>query len=142
MANPFCYVELHTGDTKASRKFYKSLFDWKYEEMSMGGPVPYTMINMGKTKGAGGGINAKSMPEAPTMWLPYVEVASVKKTLAKAAKGGAKVVQDYMSIGAHGALGVFIDPAGAAIGVWEAAAKPAKKVAKKKPAKKAAAKKK
>lgn len=139
MANPFCYVELHTGDTSASKKFYKKLFDWKTSEMNMGGPTPYTMIDVGK-KGTNGGINQK-MPEAPTMWLPYVEVASVKKTMAKAVKHGAKPMIEYMSIGSMGAIGVFVDPAGAAIGVWEPAAKPAKKVAKKKAAKKKAAKK-
>ena len=51
------------------------------------------------------------MPDAPNAWLPYVEVDDVKKTVAKAAKAGAKVMLDYMPIGEMGAIGIFADPA-------------------------------
>jgi predicted enzyme related to lactoylglutathione lyase len=59
-----------------------------------------------------------------------VEVDDVKKTVAKARKLGANVQVEYMAIGDMGAIGVFIDPSGAAIGVWEATKKPAKKAKK------------
>jgi predicted enzyme related to lactoylglutathione lyase len=132
MPNPFCHVELSTDDVAASKKFYKSLFDWKVDSLGkeMGG---YTMIDVGK--GVGGGMMQKMMPEQPTAWLPYVEVDDVKKTLAKARKLGAQVKVDYMAIpGGMGAFGVFVDPSGAGLGVWEAAKKKAK--AKKKSTKK------
>ncbi|MFO0711109.1 MAG: VOC family protein [Sandaracinus sp.] len=143
MANSFCHFELNTTDVAAAKKFYGKVFDWSYEDMPGMG---YTMIKAGTT---GGGIQKKPMAEAPTMWLSYVEVDSVKATLAKAKKAGATIVQDFMPIGAMGAIGIFVDPAGAALGVWERAAaapaasnkKAAKKVSKKaEPAAKAAAK--
>ena len=144
MSNPFAHIELNTDDLAKAKKFYKSVFDWKMNDMP---GVPYTMIDVGK--GTGGGMQTKPMAEAPTSWLPYVEVSSVKGSLAKATKAGARVVLDYMQIGTNGAIGVFLDPTGAALGVWEAgkktaaaAKKPAKKkAAAKKPAKKAAKKK-
>ena len=52
----------------------------------------------------------------------------MKKTLAKAETGGAKVILPAMDIGKNGIIGIFIDPAGAMLGVWRA---PAKKTAKK-----------
>jgi predicted enzyme related to lactoylglutathione lyase len=58
-------------------------------------------------------------------------VDDVKKTVAKARKLGANVQVDYMAIGDMGAIGVFVDPTGAPIGVWETAKKKAKKTAKK-----------
>ncbi len=128
MANPFAHIELTTGDLGAAKKFYKKLFDWKLTDEPMGPGMVYTMIAPGK--GPGGGMQAKPMPEAPVTWLPYVEVESVKKTLAKAEKGGAKVVLPMMDIGKNGIIGVFADPTGALLGVW-AKAKPAKKGAKK-----------
>jgi predicted enzyme related to lactoylglutathione lyase len=76
-------------------------------------------------------MQKKPMPEAPTMWLPYVTVDDVKKTVAKARKLGANIQVEYMAIGNLGAIGIFTDPSGAAIGVWEAAKKPAKKAKKK-----------
>jgi predicted enzyme related to lactoylglutathione lyase len=149
MSNPFAHIELNTDDLAKAKKFYKSVFDWKLNDMP--GGMPYTMIDVGK--GTGGGMQKKPMAEAPTSWLPYVEVASVKTSLAKASKAGAQVVLDYMPIGNNGAIGVFVDPTGAALGVWEAAKKAAaakkpaakkaaKAVAKKPAAKKAVAKKK
>ncbi|HSQ67761.1 MAG TPA: VOC family protein [Polyangiaceae bacterium] len=141
MGNPFVHVELHADDVGAAKKFYKSVFDWKLEDMP---GTDYTMIGVGK--GAGGGMMKKPMPDQPSAWLPYVEVADVKKTIDKARKAGANVLVPYQSIGDMGAIGVFMDPAGAALGVWELAKKAAtpKKAAKKaakKTGKKAAKKK-
>ncbi len=125
MASPFAHIELTTDDLGAAKKFYKKLFDWKLTDTPMGsGGGVYTMIAPGK--GPGGGMQVRPMPEAPVTWLPYVEVDSVKKTLAKAEKGGAKIMLPAMDIGKNGIIGVFVDPAGAALGVW-AKAKPAKK---------------
>jgi predicted enzyme related to lactoylglutathione lyase len=138
MSNPFAHIELTTSDLGAAKKFYKKLFDWKLTDMPMGeGGAVYTMIKPGK--GPGGGMQVVPMPGAPVAWMPYVEVDSVKRSLAKAEKGGAKVVLQPMDIGANGIIGVFVDPTGAALGVWSAAKKAAKKGAKK-AAKKAAKK--
>jgi uncharacterized protein len=144
MANPFCHIELNTDDVAKAKAFYRRIFKWKFENMKMGPGMVYTMIDVGQ--GTGGGMQKKPMPEAPPMWVPYVEVDSVAKTVVKAQKAGAQVVVEFMPLGeGMGALGILIDPTGATIGVWEAAkkvAKKAKKVAKKakKVAKKAAKK--
>lgn len=130
MANAFAHCELSTTDIAQAKKFYKSVFSWKLTDVK---GMPYTMIDVGT--GVGGGMQKVMMPGQPTAWMPYVQVDDVKKSLAKAKKAGGKVVVDYQSLGAMGALGVFLDPAGAALGVWEAgkkAAKPAAKKAKKK----------
>ena len=142
MPNPFAHVELNTGDLTRAKKFYQAVFAWTLRDMP---GMNYTMIEVGK--GAGGGMQKKPMAEMPTAWLPYVEVDDVKKTLAAAKKAGAQIALDHMSIGDMGAIGVFVDPTGASLGVWEqgkAAKRPAKKTAKKaakKPTKKKAAKK-
>jgi predicted enzyme related to lactoylglutathione lyase len=129
MPNAFVHIELNTDDVAKAKKFYKGLFKWKLGAMGPG----YTSIDVGKG-GAGGGMQKKPMPEAPTMWLPYVQVDDVKKTVEKARKLGANVQVDYMEIGGMGAIGVFTDLGGAAIGVWAAAKKTKSKP---KPAKKA-----
>jgi hypothetical protein len=126
MPNAFAHIELNTDDVAKAKKFYKGLFQWKLGAM---GP-DYTMIDVGK--GTGGGMQRKPMPEAPTMWLPYVQVDDVKKTVAKARKLGAEIQVEYMDIGEMGAIGVFTDPSGAAIGVWAQKSKQTKKQAAKK----------
>ncbi len=127
MPNPFVHVELTTDDLSGARKFYGALFTWK---VAAAPHMPtYLMIDTGK-KATGGGMQPRPMPEAPTAWLPYVEVADVKKTLAKAKKLGGAIVVDAQPVGAMGVIGVFSDPRGAMLGVWSAA--PKKKRAPKK----------
>jgi len=135
MANPFVHIELNTDNVAKAKKFYLKLFDWKLSTMSL----DYTGIDVGKG-GAGGGMQQKAKKNAPAMWLPYVQVEDVKKTVAKARKLGAKIEIDYLEIGDMGAIGVFADPSGAAIGVWAMAASPKGKTAIKKPGRKKKAK--
>ena len=126
MANPFVHIELNTDNVAKAKKFYLKLFDWKLSTMSL----DYTGIDVGKG-GAGGGMQQKAKKNKPTMWLPYVQVDDVKKTVAKARKLGAKIEIDYLEIGDMGAIGVFTDPSGAAIGVWSVGSKPKRKPAAK-----------
>ena len=121
MANPFVHMELSTDDVAAAKKFYKKVFDWKLNQLGpdMGN---YTLIDTG-SKTVGGGMTAKMMPNQPTAWMVYAEVDSVKKTMAKAEKAGAKIVVPFQPIPDMGAIGVFIDPTGAGFGVWEKAKK-------------------
>lgn len=142
MGNSFCHIELSTSDLGKAKRFYGDLFDWKLSAAPIPG-MDYTMLDAGKGK-VGGGMQGLQMPGQPTSWLAYVEVADVEKTLAKVAKGGGKVVLPRMEIGAGmGAIGVFSDPQGAYLGVWEKGKKQAapKKAAKKSDAKKSDAKK-
>ena len=118
MGNAFIHIELNTTNLPGSKKFYTKLFKWKLSEMGEG----YTGINTGP-KSTGGGMQVKPMKEAPTAWLPYVEVKDVKKILASAKKLGASIALDYQPIPGMGAIGVFIDPSGAALGVWAPAKK-------------------
>jgi predicted enzyme related to lactoylglutathione lyase len=52
MAHPFVHVELQTQDPDKAKTFYRTLFDWKLDDLPMGGGV-YTMI--GVEEGTGGG---------------------------------------------------------------------------------------
>jgi hypothetical protein len=131
MANPFVHVELQTEDLAAARKFYQKLFAWKLADLKMPDGSTYVSIDVGQ-KGRGGGMMKKPMPEAPTMWFPYVQVDSVKRTIAKARKLGAQVPLEYMEVMGMGAMGVLVDPTGGALGVWEAW--PMQRAPKKKPA--------
>jgi predicted enzyme related to lactoylglutathione lyase len=115
MGNPFVYVELIAQDVDKSKKFYSSLFDWKLETVK----DDYTMINVGDGKGVGGGILKSPMPGGPTHWLSYVQVHDVAAALKKAKSLGAQIVVETKDIGEHGIIGVFTDPSGAPLGVWE-----------------------
>jgi uncharacterized protein len=138
MPNPFAHLELTTDDLKSAQTFYTKVFGWKLNEMP---GMNYTMIDVGGS-GVGGGMQGRPMPEAPTGWMPYVQVESVKTSVDKAIKAGATAILPYQEIGEMGAIGIFSDPTGCSIGVWEAKQAPVAKPAPAKnraPAKKAAA---
>src|SRR5688500_8257243 len=128
MANSFVHIELNTDDVGKAKQFYSKVFDWKLDDMEMGEGMTYTMVQPGS--GTGGGMMVKAMPEAPTMWLPYVAVDSVKNAITKAKKAGAKILVENQDVG-QGVLGIFVDPTGAACGVWEQRAPMAEKAADK-----------
>jgi uncharacterized protein len=129
MPNPFAHIELTSENLADSQKFYKAVFAWKLSPVK---GMPYVMIDV--AGGTGGGMQSKPMPEAPTGWLPYVEVDDVKKTMAKVVKAGGAPMLAYQDIGDMGAIGIFQDPQGTALGIWSrksAPPKTAKKTAKK-----------
>jgi uncharacterized protein len=145
MANPFVHMELHAEDLARAKKFYKSLFDWQLVDTKFPDGSIYTMIGVGE--GTAGGMMKKPMPTAPAQWLTYVQVDDVKVTIAKAQKQGAQIIVPHQEIPNVGAFGIFMDPDGAPLGVFQPlmpAPTPAKKkkpAAKKPAAKKPAAKK-
>ncbi len=137
----FVHMELNTSDPEAAKKFYGGVFGWKYQDVPMPDGV-YTMVMAGETPI--GGFQKNPMPGAPSHWLGYIGVDSVKRALNKAVKRGATVVVPVTKVPGMGSLAIFTDPTGAAFAVWEAAAPTAaqRKAAKKKTAKKKVAKKK
>ena len=79
----------------------------------------YTMIQPGD--GTGGGMMKRPMPGAPSMWLPYVDVADVKAAMEKARSLGAKVAKDVTEVPQMGWFSIIEDPTGAHLGLWQTA---------------------
>jgi uncharacterized protein len=129
MANEFCHIELNTDDVAKVKKFYSGLFTWRYQDMKMGPGMKYTMLKAGK--GPGGGMQKKPMPKAPSAWLVYVQVRSVKSTLSKVTRLGGRVIVPEMPIPGMGTMGVIQDPTGAHLGVWAPERKRARRRARK-----------
>jgi uncharacterized protein len=117
MANPFVHVELATTDLDKAKSFYQSLFDWKLNEMEMGGGMSYTLIEVGE--GTGGGMMKHPMPGAPSAWLAYVNVDDVAAATATAKSLGATVLREVTEVPNAGSFSIIIDPTGAMLGLWQ-----------------------
>jgi uncharacterized protein len=116
MANAFVHSELNTTDVAAAKAFYGKLFDWKLEDLPMGGGT-YTMIGVGE--GTGGGMMQSPLPGVPSFWLPYVNVIDIQAATQKAKSLGATVMQDVTEVMGMGWVAVIVDPTGAALGLWK-----------------------
>jgi len=120
MANPFIHSELASTNVPKAKTFYSKLFDWKLKDVpndASGGT--YTMIDVGKGPGYGGGIMQQMIPDADSAWMPYVEVKDIDAATKKAKKLGAKICRDVTEVEDMGWLSIFVDPTGAMLGLWE-----------------------
>src|ERR1700680_4584829 len=117
MGNPFVHVELATSDVDKAKSFYQSLFDWQLSDVDMGGGMSYTMIQVGE--GTGGGMMKQMMPNAPSAWLPYVQVDDIRTATDTAKSLGATIMRDVMEVMDAGWLSIIRDPTGAVLGLWQ-----------------------
>ena len=121
MANPFCYVELHTNDKNKAKEFYGKLLDWEWQDHPVGDQV-YSMFLAGE--GANGGITTLGDTEhTPSHWLPYILVDDVADAAERARGLGAKILVEKQEVPEMGWFGVIKDPTGAVVALWENAQK-------------------
>jgi predicted enzyme related to lactoylglutathione lyase len=107
--------ELATNDEKKALAFYEKVFGYSHDAMDMGPHGTYYVFKKGDKARAG--LMRAPIPEAPSMWVPYVAVADCDACVAKAQKLGAKLVAPASDAPGVGRFAVFIDPQGAALGV-------------------------
>jgi predicted enzyme related to lactoylglutathione lyase len=77
----------------------------------------YTMFKQGGQKVEG--LMQQTKPQAPPQWLPYIEMESVDASAKKDGEPGAKILMPPMDIPTVGRLAVFVEPQGAAVGVFQ-----------------------
>ncbi|MFC4785399.1 VOC family protein [Nocardioides sp. MAHUQ-72] len=113
-----CWIELFTPDTDAAADFYGGLFGWTATEPDeeLGG---YRIFERDGVPVAGLMRNDGSMG-GPSTWTVYLASTDATALLDRARAAGAEVIAGPMQVGDLGTMGVLVDPAGAAVGVWQA----------------------
>jgi uncharacterized protein len=110
---PLVHLELHTTDLAGARAFYEQLCGWR--------PVPITTgageyVAVDVAGGVGGGMVA--CPGDRSLWLPYVEVPDIGRTVEHAQALGARVLLEARE-GPAGWRGVVATPAGGEMAFWQ-----------------------
>jgi uncharacterized protein len=105
-----CWVDHAAKDVTTSNSFYGSLFGWEGEDQGDEAGNYTILRKAGKTAAGNMGIMMDGQPSA---WTSYVSVEDADRTVEAARKAGAVVFVDI------GRMGVFADPTGAAIGIWQ-----------------------
>lgn len=116
MGNPFVHVELMSTNVGKVKTFYGKLFDWTFQDMPSG-DMDYTIIKVGE--GTGGGLMKNPIPNAPSMWVPYVLVDDLKTSVEHAKSLGGKVMKEKTEVPGMGSFVIITDPADAMLGLWE-----------------------
>lgn len=122
------HFEIPANNPEKLSEFYRSLFGWKFEKMSMGDQGDYWMIetragtsqNAEKaqnTAGTNGGMMKKT--DANQKPINYVLVESVDDFSKKIQTLGGKIIIPKTPIPNMGAFAVGLDPEGNAFGIFE-----------------------
>jgi uncharacterized protein len=113
------WVDLASPDLDAAVEFYTGLFGW---EVPAAENVEQTGGYRRATKD--GADVAGMMPlmaeGQPTVWSSYVAVEDADATAAAVKEAGGSVMAEPMDVMDLGRLAIFVDPAGAVFGVWQA----------------------
>jgi predicted enzyme related to lactoylglutathione lyase len=122
------HFEIPANNPEKLSEFYKNLFGWKVEKMSMGEMGDYYMFetragtsqNMEKaqsTAGTNGGMMKKM--DANQRPVNYVSVESVDDFSKKIQDLGGKIIVPKTPIPNMGAFAIGLDPEGNQIGIFE-----------------------
>jgi predicted enzyme related to lactoylglutathione lyase len=111
------HFDLHADRPENSKKFFESVFGWKFEKWN--GPMEYWMITTGKdgTPGINGGLAKKGDPGP----MPVLTVGTMDldKTLESVRRNGGKITSKKAPIPGVGWFAAFQDPEGNVLGLMQ-----------------------
>ena len=109
------HVELSSSDLSATRKFYETVFGWKFKKEAMG-DQEYWTFEAGT--GPGGGL-MKPMNNMPPSTLNYILVESADAAVKKVTSHGGKIIVPKQEIPGIGWFAVFEVPGGIVQAIYQ-----------------------
>ncbi len=113
MAHPVVHLELHTPNLGRACAFYGGLLGWRPQRVGVS-DASYQALDLGSA--LGGGVVECGTQRA--VWLPYVEVDSVRAATARAVELGASVMLSPRE-GPVGWRSVVSTAAGGELAFWQ-----------------------
>ncbi len=117
MKNVAVWFDIPVKDLTRAMKFYSQVLGVEIKKME-GAPKPCAMFPFAPGVASGGLVEDKDMisDKGPLLYLDGGEDLSVP--LKRVAAAGGKVLQEKMSIGQNGFMGVFKDTEGNRLALW------------------------
>ncbi len=116
------WTDLTVENAEQIRDFYSAVVGWKPFGVDMGGYSDFNMndpetgtpvVGVCHARGGNAGL--------PPVWLIYVNVEDIEKSIARCVELGGQVIAELKSMAGHGRYCVIRDPAGAALALFEPA---------------------
>jgi predicted enzyme related to lactoylglutathione lyase len=116
------WVDLTTSDRDGAREFYHGLFGWTFRDRPVQDGYVYTVARLGEDDVAGITPQPQQAPAdaGPASWNCYFAVTSLDDAAGQVGQAGGVVAVAATSAGEAGRGCLVIDPAGAAVMLWEA----------------------
>lgn len=113
--------DLAVADPEGIREFYENVVGWDSDPVSMGEYSDFNMLPSGGEEPAAGICHARGVnADLPPVWLIYIVVEDLEKSLAACAEGGGEVLVGPKGMGPGSAYAVIRDPAGAVSALYQA----------------------
>ena len=110
------WVDLSSSDIEGSRRFYAELLGWTVEP----GPPETGGYSNATVRGLMvAGVGPQMDPNIPPHWTAYVNVGDADSVAGRVSAAGGTMAFGPDDVMEFGRLGLFFDPTGAALGLWE-----------------------
>ena len=117
----FDWHELQTRDCARATRFYEAFCGWRIADASAGSPRERHLC--ARDGSAIGAVTvSQAPPHVPAFWLPFLAVAELDDTVARARTLGARVLREPTEMPGAGRRAVAVDPQGALFGLRAAGA--------------------
>ncbi len=114
------WTDLSVPEAGELKEFYQRVVGWKSDPVDMGGYSDFSMIPPSGDAPVAGICHAKGVnAELPPVWLVYIVVENLEKSLAACAEGGGRILAGRKSTGPGSAYAVIQDPAGAVSALYQ-----------------------
>lgn len=117
MPSSLCWFEIPADDLKRARKFYGSLFGWKFAKLPAAVQDYWHIDTGGKDASPDGGLMPRMHPQQPI--TNYVSVSSVSKASAKVERLGGTVCKPKTAVPGMGYFAVCLDTESNTFALWE-----------------------
>ena len=113
------WCDLTVPNAEAIRDFYSRVVGWKAEPLDMGGYADFNMTMPGATEPQAGICHARGGNAGlPPLWLMYIVVENLERSLAECSALGGSIVSGPRTAGG-GEFCVIKDPAGAVCALFQ-----------------------
>ncbi len=114
------WIDLGTPDMDKTVAFYGGLFGWDIPEAENAEHTGGYRVALSNGRSVAG-VMPLMQEGQPPVWSSYVAVADADATAAKVREAGGTVLAEPMDVMDLGRMAIFMDPTGAAFGIWQPA---------------------
>jgi uncharacterized protein len=116
------WTDLTVENAEQVRDFYNAVVGWTSSGVDMGGYNDFNMNDPETGKPIAGVCHARGGNAGlPPVWLIYVNVEDLERSVARCIELGGQVISGPRGAGGQGRYCVIRDPAGAALALFEPA---------------------
>lgn len=111
------WFEVPADDLNRAKKFYQSMFGWKFAKLPAAINNYWHIDTGGKDASPDGGMMPRMHPQQPI--TNYISVPSVSKASAKVEKLGGTVCKPKTAVPGMGYFSICLDTEGNTFALWE-----------------------